>query len=86
MKRLKVAGCTRYDLWGAPDGLQEDDPLWGVYRFKEGLGGVVVRSSGAWDLPIRPSLYRFYTQALPRLLDVMRKRGKERTKQAVNAV
>jgi len=86
MKRLKYAGCTRYDLWGAPDGLQEDDPLWGVFRFKEGLGGVVVRSSGAWDLPIRPSLYRFYTRALPRLLEVMRRRGKERTKQAVNAV
>lgn len=86
MKRLKEAGCTRYDLWGAPDCLQEDDPLWGVYRFKEGLGGVVVRSPGAWDLPIKPGLYRFYTQALPRLLEVMRRRGKERTKQAVNPV
>jgi lipid II:glycine glycyltransferase (peptidoglycan interpeptide bridge formation enzyme) len=81
MRRAKAAGYRIYDLWGAPDVFNEMDPLWGVFRFKEGLGGRVVRTLGAWDFPARPTIYRLYTQILPRLLDVMRRRGKERTRQ-----
>lgn len=80
IRRAKVAGCTVYDLWGAPDEFTETDPLWGVYRFKEGLGGTVVRTLGAWDDPIRPTLYRWYTIILPRWLDVIRNRGIRRTR------
>jgi len=80
IQRAKTAGCRIYDLWGAPDEYHENDPLWGVYRFKEGLGGQVVRHIGAWDLPVKPLAYRLYTQALPRVLDVMRRRGKQRTR------
>jgi lipid II:glycine glycyltransferase (peptidoglycan interpeptide bridge formation enzyme) len=80
MRRAKQAGCQVYDLWGAPDVFDESDPLWGVYRFKEGLGGQVVRYLGAWDLPLRPTFYRLYTQTLPRLLAWMRLRGKDRTR------
>jgi len=80
MRRAKAAGACIYDLWGAPDVFRETDPLWGVFRFKEGLGGRVVRTLGAWDYPARPTIYRMYTQLLPRLLDIMRRRGKERTK------
>jgi peptidoglycan pentaglycine glycine transferase (the first glycine) len=79
MRRAKNAGCQVYDLWGAPDHLNENDRLWGVYRFKEGLGGYVVRTLGAWDLPVRPLQYRLYTQVLPRLLNGMRRRGKSKT-------
>jgi lipid II:glycine glycyltransferase (peptidoglycan interpeptide bridge formation enzyme) len=81
MRRAKAAGCKVYDLWGAPEIFDETDSLWGVYRFKEGLGGKVSRTLGAWDYPTRPVIYRLYTQILPRLLDVMRRRGKERTRQ-----
>jgi lipid II:glycine glycyltransferase (peptidoglycan interpeptide bridge formation enzyme) len=81
MRRAKAAGCTVYDLWGAPEVFNEMDSLWGVFRFKEGLGGKVVRTLGAWDFPSRPVIYRLYTQILPRLLDLMRQRGKERTRQ-----
>ena len=77
--RLKNTGCQVYDLWGAPDEFTDTDPLWGVYRFKEGLGGTVVRHIGAWDLPLRKSLYRLYTQFLPPMLDWMRWRGKVRS-------
>ncbi len=83
MKRAKASGCKVYDLWGAPDEMNEADPLWRVYRFKEGLGGKVVRYLGAWDLPVRPLYYRLYSQTLPRLLDVMRRRGKERTRKII---
>ena len=81
MRRAKAAGCTVYDLWGAPEAFNEMDSLWGVFRFKEGLGGKVFRTLGAWDYPVRPGIYRLYTQILPRLLDMMRRRGNERTRQ-----
>ncbi|HEX7974193.1 MAG TPA: peptidoglycan bridge formation glycyltransferase FemA/FemB family protein [Anaerolineales bacterium] len=84
MRRAKAAGCTVYDLWGAPERFDEADSLWGVYRFKEGLGGQVVRTLGAWDLPTNPLLYRLYTQTLPRLLDIMRRRGKAKTREIVS--
>jgi peptidoglycan pentaglycine glycine transferase (the first glycine) len=83
IRRAKASGCSVYDLWGAPDLFNESDPLWGVYRFKEGLGGQVVRHIGAWDLPVRPLSYHLYTRLLPRVLDLMRRRGKERTRRLV---
>jgi len=45
----RVQGCTVYDMWGAPDTLDESDPMWGVYRFKQGFGGQFVQHMGAWD-------------------------------------
>jgi peptidoglycan pentaglycine glycine transferase (the first glycine) len=83
MKRSKAANCYVYDLWGAPDEFTESDPLWGVYRFKEGLGGIVHRHIGAYDLPVNRMLYRLYSKTLPGLLDIMRKHGKASTKQVI---
>lgn len=74
------AGCLNYDFWGAPDRLDEADPMWGVYRFKEGFGARLVRTLGAWDLTVRPAWYGFYTLVLPRLLSVLRARGKAQTR------
>lgn len=79
MIRAKDSGCREYDLWGAPDEFSESDQLWGVYRFKSGLGGEVVRYIGAWDLPLNKFLYRSYTNVMPRLLSLMRSRGREQT-------
>jgi len=75
----KALGCHTYDMWGAPDNFDESDPLWGVYRFKEGFNGKLVRHLGAWDYTSRPGLYRLYTRTLPKILDVMRARGKAAT-------
>lgn len=83
MRRAKAAGCRVYDMWGAPDEFSEKDHLWGVYRFKEGFGGEIVRHIGAWDLPVRWLYYHTYTQFLPRLLDWMRSRGKARTEEYI---
>jgi len=69
MKWAKEKGCVTYDLWGIPDEsletLEQDftsrqDGLWGVYRFKRGFGGELVRSIGAWDRVSMPSIYRIY--------------------------
>jgi peptidoglycan pentaglycine glycine transferase (the first glycine) len=85
MKRAKANGCEVYDLWGAPDVFNETDSMWGVYRFKEGLGGEVVRTLGAWDFAPNPFWYKMYSEVMPRVLDVMRARGKARTKQQLGA-
>lgn len=83
LKRAKAAGCCDYDLWGAPDVFDESDSMWGVFRFKEGLGGEVVRTLGAFDFAPNLFWYKLYADVMPRLLDVMRARGKEKVKQAL---
>lgn len=85
MRCAKAAGALVYDLWGAPEQFDESDSMWGVYRFKEGLGGAVVRTLGAWDYPSRPLVFTLYNRILPRILDVLRRRGKQRTRQEVSA-
>ena len=85
LKRARAKGCSMYDLWGAPDVFDESDSMWGVYRFKEGLGGKVVRTLGAWDFAPNPVWYKLYSELIPRVLDVMRSRGKARTKQQLGA-
>jgi lipid II:glycine glycyltransferase (peptidoglycan interpeptide bridge formation enzyme) len=79
----KASGCHTYDMWGAPEVFDQTDPLWGVYRFKDGFGGQVVRTLGAWDYPIKPFIYRLYSQILPRVLSWMRKRGKSETERSM---
>jgi peptidoglycan pentaglycine glycine transferase (the first glycine) len=83
MKRAKAKGCFLYDLWGAPEVFAESDSMWGVYRFKEGLGGQVVRTLGAWDYAPSPLWYKMYSDVMPRVLDVMRSRGRAKTKQSL---
>lgn len=85
MRRAKVADCNVYDLWGAPEEFNESDSMWGVFRFKQGLGGKVVRTLGAWDFTPKPFWYKMYSEVIPRVLDMMRLRGKSRTKQQIGA-
>lgn len=80
IRHAKEAGCKVYDLWGAPDEFNDRDPMWGVYRFKKGLAAYEARRIGAWDLPINKVIYSAYTQILPRIISLMRWRGKRRTK------
>ncbi|MEK6221851.1 MAG: peptidoglycan bridge formation glycyltransferase FemA/FemB family protein, partial [Chloroflexota bacterium] len=84
IRLAKKKGCTDYDLWGAPDKFDPESSMWGVFRFKRGLGGQVVRTIGAWDYPLRPWLYGLYTKALPRVLSVMRKRGNAQTQSNIS--
>lgn len=63
-------GCTYYDLWGIPDAdeaeleaqfQERSDGLWGVYGFKRGWGGQVIRAAGAWDKAYNPLIYAAYS-------------------------
>ncbi len=65
----KAQGAVSYDLWGVPDADEAEleagfetrhDGLWGVYRFKRGFGGRLVRTVGAWDRVYNPVLYGAY--------------------------
>jgi lipid II:glycine glycyltransferase (peptidoglycan interpeptide bridge formation enzyme) len=73
MRWAKANGCTRYDLWGAPNTFDESDPMWGVYRFKEGFGGVVTRTIGAWDYTPYPALNTLYTRVMPGVIGLMKR-------------
>ena len=79
MRWAKSKGCEVYDMWGAPNEFVESDPMWGVYRFKNGFAGQVTRTIGAWDFPSRTIAYRLYHLIVPLLLSVMRWLGKRRT-------
>ncbi len=72
----KEQGCLIYDLWGIPDAVgaepekykgtvpEHQGGLWGVYRFKQGFGGQIVRSIGAYDYVYRPALAWLYNQVI----------------------
>ncbi|MGF1503835.1 MAG: lipid II:glycine glycyltransferase FemX [Anaerolineae bacterium] len=73
MEWAREKGCTVYDMWGIPDADEEileaefqerRDGLWGVYGFKRGFGGRVVRSVGAWDKVYNPAVYAAYRLVL----------------------
>ena len=70
----KEQGCAVYDFWGAPDEFVKSDSMWGVWRFKSGFNGQIVRHVGAWDFPPRPLLYWLYTVVIPRYLAFLRTR------------
>lgn len=81
----RAQGCHTYDFWGAPDEFIESDSMWGVWKFKEGFGGQIVRGFGAWDFAPSPMHYKLYTTVLPRMLDVLRRRGKAETQRSLES-
>lgn len=61
MRWARSQGLTYYDMVAIPnpDNLNEQDPMWGLYRFKSGFGGEVKEFLGCLDLPVN----RFRAQA-----------------------
>jgi len=74
IRYAKELGCETYDLWGAPDEMQESDPMWGVYRFKVGFGAEFTPHIGAYDYAPRPLLYRVYAFLRPRWVKLAQRR------------
>ncbi|MCL1918806.1 MAG: aminoacyltransferase [Peptococcaceae bacterium] len=56
----KELGCTLYDFRGVSGDLSEDNPLYGLYKFKKGFNGVFTEFMGEWDLVYRPVMYRMW--------------------------
>lgn len=72
MKWAKSQGYIIYDMWGAPNVFDESDSMYGVYEFKRGFRGAVVRHIGAWDYAPNQLLYKGYTEVMPRILNLMK--------------
>ncbi|GAW93776.1 lipid II:glycine glycyltransferase FemX [Calderihabitans maritimus] len=61
----KAKGCTMYDFRGVPGDLSEDNPLYGLYRFKKGFGGKYTEFVGEYDLVFSPLYYWLWKTAEP---------------------
>ncbi len=59
-------GMRVYDLRGISDTLDPEHHLFGLLRFKAGLGGEAVEYLGEWDYPINAALYRAFQLYLAR--------------------
>ena len=65
MRWARERGIRYYDMVAVPkpENLDEEDPLWGVYRFKAGFSGEIADFLGCLDLPIKrvraTAWYRF---------------------------
>ncbi len=78
IRRAQADGSTEYDMWGIPDEVGQADEegwpepttgtggLWGVYSFKRGFGGTIVRYAGAYDLALVPARHWLWRQAVDR--------------------
>jgi peptidoglycan pentaglycine glycine transferase (the first glycine) len=66
----KQNGAAWYDFWGIPDDVEAEetahaeqdeknvrDGLWGVFRFKQGFSGEIVRYAGAFDYIYNRPMY-----------------------------
>ena len=47
-------GCTLYDFQGVSGNLDENSPMYGLYRFKKGFHGQLDEYAGEWTYTYRP--------------------------------
>ncbi|PIS29730.1 hypothetical protein COT42_04520 [Candidatus Saganbacteria bacterium CG08_land_8_20_14_0_20_45_16] len=60
IKWAKAKGIVTYDLWGIPVNPRVGHPLFGVYRFKKGFNGQVVKYIGAYNFPYSLLFYNVF--------------------------
>ena len=58
-------GATSYDFWGIPATEHEDEAMAGVYRFKRGWGGDIVRFVGCYEHVYHPLAMRLVRRYFP---------------------
>lgn len=56
--QAREQGAATYDFWGIPATDEDDEPMAGVYRFKRGWGGRIVRFAGCYEHVYRPLAMR----------------------------
>ncbi|MDH7483754.1 MAG: peptidoglycan bridge formation glycyltransferase FemA/FemB family protein [Spirochaetales bacterium] len=68
IRMARSLGCAYYDFFGIPpDGDDRNHPMAGLYRFKTGFGGSIMRRMGAWDFPLRrPGYFLFHSAEIIR--------------------
>ena len=68
MLKAKEKGCSSYDMFGIPPANDPQHPMYGLYRFKTGFGGVIHHRLGAWDYKYSSLVYPIYC-----VVEVLRK-------------
>lgn len=61
----KANDCTMYDFRGVSGDLSEDNPLYGLYRFKKGFNGDFTEFLGEFDRVYNPLWYAFWNRFEP---------------------
>lgn len=56
IQRAIERDCTFYDFRGVPGNPTEDDPLYGLYRFKKSFSGTFTKFTGLFTYSFRPVL------------------------------
>jgi len=69
----KKNGCTMYDFRGVSGDLSEDNPLYGLYRFKKGFNGEFTEFIGEFDRVYSSFWYFVWTNFEPLYQKVVRK-------------
>ncbi len=62
---VKEQGASHYDFWGIPATDDENEAMAGVYRFKSGWGGEIVRFVGCYEYVFRPRLMGVARRLVP---------------------
>jgi lipid II:glycine glycyltransferase (peptidoglycan interpeptide bridge formation enzyme) len=65
IKWAKANNCTLYDFRGVPGHLTEENPLYGLYRFKKGFNGEYTEFVGEYDLVFSSAYYWLWTTLEP---------------------
>lgn len=59
-----ASGCTVYDLRGVPGIIEdENNPIYGLYKFKKGFAGEATEMIGEFDLAIKPMWQKLFALA-----------------------
>ena len=66
-------GCRIYDFRGVSGDVSEDNPLYGLFRFKQGFGGDFTEFVGEMDLVLDPVLYWVVEHGKPAFMELRKK-------------
>ena len=66
-------GCRVYDFRGVSGDVSEDNPLYGLYKFKKGFGGDFTEFVGEMDLVLNKAVYFAVEHGTNVLKDVRKK-------------
>ena len=74
----KKQGCLIYDFRGISGDMDENNPLYGLYRFKKGFNGKITEFIGEWDMVYSRFFYWLWTRILPVYLRISRARIRDK--------
>lgn len=74
MRWAKARGAEFFDFRGIPDRLEPGEEMYGVYEFKRGFGGSVLRVLPTQDIVLRPALYWPYVWAVTARRELQQRR------------